>query len=102
MRCLVACAVAVVAPAAFAFTADELAAKNVEAKGGLEKVHAIQSLRLSGTLRLQNDAGGQALSIPPPVAFEDELTGGSAARPTSHDPDAPVRVSLPRNMRLWN
>jgi outer membrane lipoprotein-sorting protein len=55
MRCLLACALALTAPAAFAFTADELAAKNVEAKGGLEKVHAIRSLRLSGTLRLQND-----------------------------------------------
>src|SRR5215469_11387347 len=44
-----------VAPATFAITADELAVKNVEAKGGLDKLHAIQTLRLSGRMRVQND-----------------------------------------------
>lgn len=41
-----------VAPAALAYSAAELAAKNVEAKGGIDKVNAIQSLRLSGKLRV--------------------------------------------------
>lgn len=36
------------APGALALTADELVAKNIEAKGGSEKLHAIQSLRLTG------------------------------------------------------
>lgn len=40
---------------AHAFTADELAAKNAEAKGGLAALHAIQSLRESGTLLVNND-----------------------------------------------
>src|SRR5882757_28994 len=44
-----------VAHAAFAVTADELATKNVEAKGGIDKLHAIQSLRLSGRLRVEHD-----------------------------------------------
>ncbi len=35
-----------------AYTAEELAQKNVEARGGAEKLHAIQSLRLSGRLRV--------------------------------------------------
>ena len=39
----------------FGYTADELAAKNVEAKGGTDKLNAIQSLRLSGKLRLNGD-----------------------------------------------
>ena len=43
------------AHAAFAMTADELAAKNVEAKGGIEKLHAIQSLQLTGRMRVQAD-----------------------------------------------
>ena len=43
------------APAAFAYTAAELADKNVQAKGGIEKLDAIQSLRLEGTLRIQGD-----------------------------------------------
>jgi len=38
------------APGAFAYTAAELAAKNVTAKGGNEQLKAIQSLRLSGKL----------------------------------------------------
>ena len=42
-------------PTAFSYTADELAAKNVEAKGGLDSIHAIKSLRLTGTMRLQQD-----------------------------------------------
>jgi hypothetical protein len=48
---LIICAV----PAAFAYTADELAAKNVEAKGGLEKLRAISSLRLEGKLLAADD-----------------------------------------------
>src|SRR5579863_4587277 len=42
-------------PAAFPFTAAELAAKNVEAKGGLEKLRAIKSLRLEGKILVNND-----------------------------------------------
>jgi hypothetical protein len=44
-----------VAHAAFAVTADELALKNVQAKGGLDKLHAIQAWRLSGRMRVQSD-----------------------------------------------
>jgi len=36
------------APVALGSSAEELAAKNVEARGGIDKVHAIQSLRFSG------------------------------------------------------
>src|SRR3981081_655081 len=36
------------APLALGHTAEELAAKNVEARGGIDMVHAIQSLRFSG------------------------------------------------------
>jgi hypothetical protein len=41
--------------AAFGYTADELAAKNVEAKGGIDSIHAIKSLRLTGNMRIQQD-----------------------------------------------
>ena len=44
-----------VAHAAFAITADELALKNMQAKGGRDKLHALQTLRLSGRMRIQND-----------------------------------------------
>ena len=47
--------VAVVTSAAFAQqpTVDELVAKNIQAKGGPDALHALQSLRLSGKLILQ-------------------------------------------------
>lgn len=38
------------ATVALGYTADELVAKNIEAKGGIEKLHAIESVRLSGKL----------------------------------------------------
>lgn len=44
------------AAAAPVYTADELARKNVEAKGGAQKLHAIESLRLSGQLLVNGDA----------------------------------------------
>jgi len=47
-------AVLAAAPA-HAYTVEELAAKNAEAKGGLAALHAIQSLRQSGKLLVNND-----------------------------------------------
>lgn len=41
---------------AYAFSAAELAAKNVEAKGGSERLSAVHTLRLSGKLRLNDGA----------------------------------------------
>jgi hypothetical protein len=55
MKRLAALLTVIAAPAAFAYTADELAAKNVEAKGGIDNLHAIKSLRLSGRMRIQAD-----------------------------------------------
>jgi hypothetical protein len=55
MRRLAALLTVFVVPAAFGYTADELAAKNVEAKGGIDNIHAIKSLRLSGSMRIQQD-----------------------------------------------
>ena len=55
MKTLAAIIVALATPAAFAFTADELAVKNVEAKGGIDKVHAIKTLKLTGHMRVQQD-----------------------------------------------
>ena len=59
--------VALVAPAGFAqeqksFTIDELVAKNIEAKGGADALHALQSLRLTGKL-LVNQGQIEALSV---------------------------------------
>jgi hypothetical protein len=55
MHRIAAIVMLVAAPAAFSYTAAELAAKNVEAKGGFEQLNAIRTLRLSGKLRVNGD-----------------------------------------------
>jgi len=49
------------AASASAFTADELIAKNLAARGGLDRIRAIQSLRTSGQVRL--GGGGFSLDL---------------------------------------
>ena len=44
-----------VATSAHALTADEVVAKNIDARGGLDKIHAIKTLKLEGKMRI----GGQ-------------------------------------------
>ena len=43
------------ASSAFAYTADELAAKNIAAKGGADRVAALHSLRLTGKVLVNGD-----------------------------------------------
>lgn len=65
-------------PTAFAYTADELVAKNIEAKGGIDSIHAIKSLRLTGTMRIQDtlELGFMTLvKQPAAVRFEVSLQG---------------------------
>lgn len=54
-RVFIAAWTCLAAGAAQAYSADELAGKNAEAKGGLAALRAIQSLRLSGRLLVNND-----------------------------------------------
>jgi hypothetical protein len=67
------------APGAFAYTAAELAAKNVAAKGGIEKLNAIQSLRLSGKLLVNGgtlEVGYSSLvERPSAIRYEVQLQG---------------------------
>src|SRR5882762_8550199 len=46
---MILAAAAMLCSLAFAQTAEELVAKNIQAKGGLEKLKAIQSVRMTGT-----------------------------------------------------
>lgn len=55
MRLFAAFVLLTAASSAFAYTADELAAKNVAAKGGAEKLAAIHSLRVTGKLLVNGD-----------------------------------------------
>jgi outer membrane lipoprotein-sorting protein len=79
MKILAALLLVGAVPTAFAYNADELVAKNVEAKGGLEKLHAIRALRLSGRMRIQGDTvelGYVALiKQPGSIRYEASLQG---------------------------
>ena len=55
MSMLLSVAALFVATSAHALSADELVAKNLEARGGLDKIHAITTLKLEGKMRI----GGQ-------------------------------------------
>jgi hypothetical protein len=79
MRHLAAFLMTLVASGALAYTADELAAKNAAAKGGLDKLSAVKSLRLSGKLRVN---GGTVelryvalIRRPDSVRYEVQLQG---------------------------
>ncbi|HKT88387.1 MAG TPA: hypothetical protein VJQ59_08120 [Candidatus Sulfotelmatobacter sp.] len=47
---IVLATIAVLSSLAYTQTADELVSKNIQAKGGLEKIHAIKSIRITGKL----------------------------------------------------
>ncbi len=47
-------------------TADELIAKNVAARGGLEKLKAVQSMRLTGTMKVGDDTMPAVLELKRP------------------------------------
>ena len=59
IRSILASLVCLFAVSAFAQTAEELVAKNLQARGGIEKIKALKTLRMSGTL----DASGFKVAI---------------------------------------
>ena len=79
MHRILAALMILVSPHVLAYTADELVAKNVEAKGGIDKLHAIESLRFSGKLLV--NGGTLQLDVvtvikpPESVRYEAELQG---------------------------
>ena len=79
MRRLIVLAMACITQSAIAVTADELVARNINAKGGLEKLHALQAIRLSGRMRVQGDTielGYTALvRQPASIRYEASLQG---------------------------
>src|SRR5450432_487807 len=79
MQAIIAIVKLLAAPVALGYSAEELAAKNIEAKGGAEKLHAIQSLRLSGKLLINGgvlELGYVALiKRPQSVRYEAKLQG---------------------------
>jgi hypothetical protein len=79
MRRILAALVVFAAPVAMAYTAAELAQKNIDAKGGIDKLHAISSLRLSGKMLVSGDTIKLGIVTlirrPQSVRYEAELQG---------------------------
>jgi hypothetical protein len=79
MRHLAAFLMLLAASGALAYTADELAAKNAAAKGGLDKLSALQSVRLSGKLRVNGGTVELAyvalIRRPDSIRYEVQLQG---------------------------
>jgi hypothetical protein len=79
LRVLAAALMLLAAPIALGLTAEDLVVKNVEARGGIEKLHAIQTLRLSGKLLVN---GGMIelrylalVKRPQSIRYEAQLQG---------------------------
>src|ERR1035441_2815903 len=79
LRVLAAALMLLAAPIALGLTAEDLVVKNVEARGGIEKLHAIQTRRLSGKLLV---TGGMIelryvalVKRPQSIRYEAQLQG---------------------------
>ena len=59
---------------AAAQTVDELLAKNVQAKGGMEKLRSIQTVKQTGRLNIQGMEGKQVVYAKRPNLLRQELT----------------------------
>lgn len=67
MRAIAAAAVLVLAASyAAGQTADELIAKNIAARGGLERLKAVQTMRLTGTMKVGDDTMPSVLELKRP------------------------------------
>lgn len=63
-------------------TADELVAKSIQARGGLEKIKSIQSMRMTGTMRLGEEQLPTSLELKRPnkTRWEFTLEGQTAVQ----------------------
>lgn len=55
-------------------TAEELVAKNIQARGGLEKIKSVQSMRMTGTMRLGDERLPTTLELKRPGKSRWEFT----------------------------
>jgi outer membrane lipoprotein-sorting protein len=66
-------------------TADELIAKNIQARGGLEKLRAIQSIRLTGTLSIGDAKMSSVLEVKRPDKTRWEFTANGQTAVQAYD-----------------
>ena len=71
-----------VASTAHAQTADEIVAKNLAAKGGIEKILAIQAIRTTGTMTGMGPQALTMVSISKPTLVERKIAHSTTASTT--------------------
>ncbi len=64
-------------------TVDELIQRNIESRGGLQKIRAVKSMKMSGTILVQGTRGKFTLLNSRPSRSCDNSFWSSAARKTS-------------------
>jgi outer membrane lipoprotein-sorting protein len=74
MRVIAFLAAAGLAAGGFAQTADELVEKNIRARGGLEKIRAVQSVRMTGTMEIAGEGVPTVLELKRPGRLRWEFT----------------------------
>lgn len=82
-----------VAPLAGAQTADELIAKNIAAKGGLEKLKAVQSLRQTSDITIQGMAAKLTIYSKRPNLTRQEIVLGPETIISAFDGQTPWMVN---------
>lgn len=74
MRVIVFFAAAGLAASVSGQTADELVEKNIRARGGLEKIRAVESVRMTGTMEVGDEAVPTVLELERPGRLRWEFT----------------------------
>jgi outer membrane lipoprotein-sorting protein len=93
MRILTAILLFIAVSSASAFTADELIAKNIQARGGLEKIRAIQSLRETGKAKFGDRELAYTHLARRPQMVRDELTMQGLTSVRAYDGSVGWRIS---------
>ena len=90
---LMAALLCVLAGGASALTVDELIAKNIEARGGLEKIRSIQSLRQTGKVQFGSTALGYAWLGKRPGMVRSEISWQGLTSVSAYDGTVGWRIN---------
>lgn len=76
-----------------ALTVDELIAKNIQARGGIEKIRAIHSLRATGKIQIDSRSFGYTWIVKRPAMVRSEISFQGLTAVTAYDGKVGWRIS---------
>ncbi|HEX4619587.1 MAG TPA: hypothetical protein VH135_07630, partial [Steroidobacteraceae bacterium] len=86
-----------------AYQLDNIAGLRSQLDDAAAEFARLTSTELPALNSALKSKGGQALSVPPAAAFEDEDARGGGGRAAGRlDPDAAGGIRLPASFDLWN